>query len=769
MARVKRAERLALPRLAGCSRECFNASMARGTRTDTPPPQDAQFPPWEISPFWLRDGTPVDGAPRFHLPLLLKLRLAWEGYLLPMELVQADGSPGDSPLHATLQCLSHGGRVLSQSDVTGPLIAAFIPRGTAAIAVRAPGRLRVGIFPRSKVGLKLHAFLSGAFPGLPLHRRWSVAGAAARELRGIHAVALEGSSARNEEQAIEYRRYRASYVEDFRTVIAPRADLALTFLSLLEGPAQDAEARLAALKGQTDPEWLWIIALPPDAPTPLATWARAHLATEARVRLLATDASGAAALNAVLGAVDGGAVDGGLVAYLPTTGRPTRDAVAMIRAAFDAHPDCKVVYTDEERCDAGGLPMGGVFKPAFNRHLLRAGDYLGDIVAFRAGFLNSLGGLRPAFGAAAGYDLRLRALESGPSTIVRHIPRIAFSATETGQIPGTTPDAEQAARALEEVLGQPVEIRPDGRLRPHVPMLEPAPLVSIVIPTRDRADLMGMALRSLIGVTHYRNFEIVIVDNGSVEPETQALFEEIKASWPETRVVRDDGPFNYPRICNAGVAASRGALICLLNNDIEVVEGEWLDEMVALAMQPRTGIVGAKLLFPNRTIQHAGVLVGLFRYAAHGFAHAAEDAPGPFGRLVCRNNVSAVTGACLMIRRSCWNEIGRLDAERFAEDCNDIDLCLRARSAGYEVVWTPFALLVHHESASRGRRRRRSHRNRLKAQRRRMEDLWGVRELVDPHYNPNLSRTSLYAALAQAPDGDREPRTDEVVHGGTHP
>jgi O-antigen biosynthesis protein len=274
--------------------------------------------------------------------------------------------------------------------------------------------------------------------------------------------------------------------------------------------------------------------------------------------------------------------------------------------------------------------------------------------------------------------------------------------------------------------------------------------------------LMGMALRSLIAHTAYRNFEIVIVDNGSAEAETFALFAEIEAAWPRTLVVRDDGGFNYPRICNAGVDAASGDLICLLNNDIEVVEPGWLHEMVSLAALPGTGIVGAKLLFPDRTLQHAGVIAGLFRYAAHWFSHGAEDMAGHLGRLHARNNLSAVTGACLMISRACWDQIGPLDAERFAEDCNDIDLCLRARASGFELVWTPFALLLHHESASRGRRRSKAHRERLKAQRARMEALWRTASLVDPHYNPNLARNSLHAGIAKRPEGSRAPRTDAL-------
>ncbi|MEP9378270.1 glycosyltransferase family 2 protein [Aquabacter sp. CN5-332] len=699
---------------------------------------------------------------RFTLPLPLKLRLLSGGYVFALELAKEDASgdiseawgPGDA---VSLQFMESCGKVIGRTEIIGPLTAVFIPRGTAVIAARAAPGLRIGVFPRSKVGLKLHAFLRGSFPRQPVHKRWSTAAAGARNLRGIHATLLEGSSARKQEQAVRYRRYRASYVEDFATVVPPRPDLRLTFLSVLDGEVEDAAARLAALNAQTDPDWTWIAALPPEAPAALAAWARANLAGGARTYLIEPGTSGAEALNAALAMVDDG-----LVAYLPRAGRPMRDAVAMIRAAFNAHPDCRVTYTDEERLDGEGTPVSGLFKPAFNRHLLRAGDYLGNIVTLRADFLKDLGGLRPSFAAAARYDLLLRALETLPSTAVRHIPRIAFSARETGREPGTAPAPEQAARALQEALGTPVEVLVDGRLLPRVSVPEPAPLVSIVIPTRDRADLMGMALRSLIAHTRYRNFEIVIVDNGSVEPATFALFEETKAAWPETVVVRDDGSFNYPRICNGGVAASKGSIICLLNNDIEVVDGDWLEEMVALVMQPRTGIVGAKLLFPDRTAQHVGVIVGLFRYAAHWFSHAAADAPGPFGRLICRTNVSAVTGACLMIRRNCWDTIGPLDAERFAEDCNDIDLCLRARRAGFEVVWTPFACLLHHESASRGRRRTKAHRNRLKEQRKRMEDLWGTRDMVDPHYNPNLSRTSLHAALATAPEGPRDSRTDEV-------
>ncbi|WP_164738429.1 glycosyltransferase family 2 protein [Aquabacter cavernae] len=701
--------------------------------------------PHGIGPVWLSARPEAGGTRRFVLPLALRLWLAQAGGAYVLDLADAPTGPDG----ITLDMLDAGGQVLASTRIAAPLEAVFLPKGTAAITAPLS---RLGFYPRSKLGLKLHAMLAGSFPGLPPLRRWKEAGAAARDLRGAHAALMENSPARLAERATAYRAYRAKHVEDFAHTLHARRDLSLCFAGPLPPAPAEAGLRLTALQAQTDPNWMWHAALPTGAPPALAQWARTAAKDEPRLRLFETSADDADALRTLIAGIDRG-----LVCLLPASGQPTRDAVAMIRDAFARHPDCRLAYTDEEVLDAEGRPEAGLFKPAFNRHLLQAEDYLGHLVAARVDAVQTVGGIDPYHGPAARYHLLLRLAETLPAAAIRHIPRVAFSDRPSGLA-----DPHPAARALEEVVGTSVTIMADGRLRPLPPMPSPQPLVSFVVPTRDRADLMGMALRSLIGETDYRNFEIVIVDNGSVEPATFALFEEIKAAWPDTVVVRDDGPFNYPRICNAGVAAARGSLICLLNNDIEVVDGRWLDEMVALASLPRTGIVGAKLLFPDRTIQHAGVMVGLFRYAAHWFSHADRDLPGPFGRLVARANVSAVTGACLMIRRDVWEKTGPLDAERFAEDCNDIDLCLRARRAGYEVVFTPFACLIHHESASRGRKRSRAHRNRLKAQRRRMEDLWGTRTLVDPHYNPNLSRVSLHATLAAAPEGPRDPRTDGI-------
>ncbi|MFS8039156.1 glycosyltransferase family 2 protein [Xanthobacter sp. AM11] len=709
----------------------------------------------EIPPLWLRPAPGPHGERRFRVPALLRLRAMREG--LPL-VVEAAGA--GAPL--CLVACDRAGRELTRESLppAGPAVL-FLPRGAALLRLEGGGDLsaaRLGYFPVQKVALKLHAFANGVFPDTPPVRRWKAAGVAARTLRGALHARIFASPARQRADAARYRAYRARHVEDFREVPAAAAAPRVSFLSSAEDlptgnlPAAALARCAAALAAQTDRNFEWVVAL---AAGRLAADGPALAAAGARV-IEAPGPGKAAALAAALAAAQGG-----LVCVLDPAGRPTRDAVALLRATFARFPDCALAYADEERLDANGTPLRGVFKPAFNLHLLQASGYLCGFAALPRADAVRLG-LRASAGEACIYDLMLRHASSLARGRIHHIPRIAFGIGE--RAPGFSPaEIGPAADALSQLAGVPVEAVAGGRhLRPLFDVPQPAPLVSIVVPTRDRAGLLGTALRSLIATTAYRAFEIVIVDNGSTEAETFALFDEIRRLWPAIHVVRDDGGFNFPRICNLGVEAARGDLILLLNNDVEVVEPGWLGEMVALASLPGAGIVGAKLLFPDRTVQHAGAIVGLFRYADHWFAHSAEDAPGYEDRLLVRQNLSAVTAACLLVRRDVWNAIGPLDAERFAEDCNDIDLCLRARRAGYDVVFTPFARLLHYESASRGRKRSKEHRARLKAQRARMEAIWHNASLVDPHYNPNLDRKSLFAALAAEPDGPREPRTDAV-------
>lgn len=696
----------------------------------------------EIPPLWLKSTPAATGGKGFALPAVLRLRARRAGLAIVLA-----GKGAGAPLAFTFATAT--GAAGGETLLPGVPTVALVPAGATRIEVAgAPPGFRLGYYPVHKVALKLHAFANGSFEGLGLPRRWKAAGAAARTLRGALHALVSAAPARRRAEAARYRAFRARFVGDFTEV--PAAGAAPRLSLLTDGgsaTAADLSACAAALAVQTDRNFEWLIALPPDAPDVLAKAA-------AGARVVTAEGGPAERLAAALEAAEGG-----LVLFLDAPAQPTRDAVALLRDAFARHPGCALAYTDEERLDAAGAPLHGVYHPAFNRHLMEASGYLRRFAALPSADALRLG-LDPAAGPAAVFDLLLRHSSALPDVRIRHVPRVAVGLKD--HPPGFAPEEiDAAAAAVARWRG--VEVGIIGRhLRPLYPVSSPAPLVSIVVPTRDRAALLSVALRSLIERTAYRAFEIIIVDNGSVEPATFALFDEIKALWPATVVVRDDGDFNFPRICNLGVDAARGEMILLLNNDVEVVEEGWLGEMVALASLPGAGVVGAKLLFPDRTIQHAGVIAGLFRYADHWFAHSAADAPGYEDRLKVRQNLSAVTAACLLIRRDVWDAIGPLDAVRFAEDCNDIDLCLRARRAGYDVAWTPFATLLHYESASRGKKRSREHRARLKAQRARMEAIWHTSTLVDPHYSPNLDRKSLFAAQAEAPEGPRGPRTGAV-------
>ena len=267
--------------------------------------------------------------------------------------------------------------------------------------------------------------------------------------------------------------------------------------------------------------------------------------------------------------------------------------------------------------------------------------------------------------------------------------------------------------------------------------LPPAlPLVSIIIPTRDRADLLGMCLDSLLAKTTYTHYEIIIVDNGSVEPSTQAFF----ARLPKDRVsvIRDDAPFNYARLNNLAVAQAKGDVICLMNNDIEILTPDWMQEMLSYAGQPDIGCVGARLWFPDGRLQHAGVITGLGGVAGHPNKYFPRGYAGYFGRAILTQSMSAVTAACLMIRRDLWNKVQGFD-EDLAVAFNDVDFCLRVKAAGYRNVWTPHAEMNHHESASRGNETTPEKQERYLKEIELMKSRWGDALANDPAYSPNLT------------------------------
>lgn len=424
------------------------------------------------------------------------------------------------------------------------------------------------------------------------------------------------------------------------------------------------------------------------------------------------------------------------------------DALYLVAKAIALNPDVALIYSDEDKINAAGDRYSPYFKSGLNYELLLAQNMICHLGVYKRSVVNRIGGFRIGFEGAQDYDLALRTLEVIKSEQVVHIPRVLY---HWRAISGSTAlcsrekryASEAARKAISEHLirvgrGGVVMPAPDvsdlSRIRYSLP--ESLPKVSILIPTRDRADLLKMCLESVLKKTDYPNYEIIVIDNGSIEIKTQELLDAQPKN--RVRVIRDDSPFNYSRLNNLAARQAHGDILCLMNNDIEIINSDWMEEMVSFAHQKDIGCVGARLWYPNGGIQHAGVILGIGGVAGHAHKYLTRKQGGYFSRALLHQEFSAVTGACLMIRKSVWDEVDGLD-ESFAVAFNDVDFCLRVRSAGYRNVWTPYAEMNHHESASRGAENNPEKISRFQQEIIKMQTRWGEQLLNDPFYNPNLT------------------------------
>ncbi len=339
-------------------------------------------------------------------------------------------------------------------------------------------------------------------------------------------------------------------------------------------------------------------------------------------------------------------------------------------------------------------------------------NYINHLSLYRRDRLLNIGCLRTGFEGSQDYDLVLRYVAELEDSEVRHLPYPAYMWRRDGasySIKHLDRTATSARRALAEAYAKngdaiPVGEAVDSRLhRVRFDLTkESFPKVSIVIPNMNSYSLMSRLLDGLLKITDYPDIQIIVIDNGSNELDVLELYDKIRSEHPNVICDTEVVQFNFSRQVNRGMRLAAGELILLLNNDIEIIEKGWLKEMVACFDYQNTGIVGARLLYPNRTLQHAGVIVGLGDLAGHWYINRPADFPGPMARLNVRSSMTAVAGACMMISRACIDQIGFFDEKNFAVAYNDVDFCLRANQAGFRVVYTPFAKLIHYESASRG-------------------------------------------------------------------
>ncbi|HVP62234.1 MAG TPA: glycosyltransferase family 2 protein [Myxococcaceae bacterium] len=423
-------------------------------------------------------------------------------------------------------------------------------------------------------------------------------------------------------------------------------------------------------------------------------------------------------------------------------------ALATLVSVFAEEPGLTLLHADDDRLEAGRRTRPD-FKPVLGPELLRSRNVLRGLVALRRA--NAPVVPEATLDDAGLYAWALTCTTRLPPGRVRRLPVVLAT---LGAEAAVDEDGERAALARHlEAIGTPADVGPGlapGLHHVRYRLPSPSPRVAIVVPTRNARALVETCVGSVRRLTRYTGFEIHLVDNGSDEPEALEAFDALSRAG-EVVLHRDPRPFNFSALNNAAVARTDADLICLLNNDIEALHPEWLEEMVSVALQPGVGAVGAKLLYPDGRIQHGGILVGLYGLADHAYAGAPGDSPGVAQQLLVRREVSAVTAACLVVRRVLYLEVGGLDEEAFPVSFNDVDFCLKLRERGHRNVWTPHARLVHHESASRGRDLAPAQRARAEREIAALRARWASALVDDPYHSPNLSLTSKVPRLAWPP------------------
>jgi GT2 family glycosyltransferase len=488
-------------------------------------------------------------------------------------------------------------------------------------------------------------------------------------------------------------------------------------------------AALAALREQAYPHWELLSG--DDAPA----------SPDARVRVVSSPAATPAErFNAITGEARGE-----WLVPLRRGDRLARHALQILAEAAHRFEHANLIYADSDHITASGLRHSPWLLCDANLELLRSTHYLSGLQAVRRSAWQALGGLQADFGDAAWHDIGLKLFEAAPSAPVVHLPHVLLHRAAEQPVPAPVPTPAHASqcRAVEQHLqrrGLAASVEPsrDGGTWVRYRCPEPAPKVSLIVPTRNGLRLLRQCIHSVLTRTGYPDFEILIVDNGSDESETLDYLRTV-VSDSRVRVHRDDRPFNFAALNNAAVPHCRGELLALVNNDIEAIESHWLAEMVGHAIRPDVGAVGARLWYPDRTLQHGGVLLGLGGGAGHMHSHLMPDQAGHAGRARLTQELSAVTAACMVVRRAVYEQVGGMDAEHLVVDYNDIDFCLKLRAAGYRVIWTPHAQLIHHESATRGANRSAEQKARYARELACMRERWSHWLDNDPAYNPNWS------------------------------
>jgi GT2 family glycosyltransferase/cephalosporin hydroxylase len=439
---------------------------------------------------------------------------------------------------------------------------------------------------------------------------------------------------------------------------------------------------------------------------------------------------------------------GSFVALLDHDDVLPEHALYMVAATLNSDREVDLIYSDEDKIDENGQRFGPHFKSDWNPDLMLSQNMFCHLGVYRRSLIEKIGGFRCGYEGSQNYDLVLRAQRLSTPKRIRHIPHVLYHCRA---IPGTAvPRSEEKPHAGERALRAIADHLAESGLTADVlasscPMFhrvryalpQQPPRVTIIVPTRDRVDLLRACVDGLLHRTDYPDLEILIINNQSREAVSHAYFDELSQD-ARIKILSYDAPFNYSAINNFAVARGTGSVLCLLNSDTEVIRPDWLTEMVSHAIRDGVGAVGAMLYYPNDTIQHGGIVLGLGGIAGHIPHGAPRGDLGYHGRATVVQNLSAVTAACLVMQKIVFDKIGGFNERDLAITYSDVDLCLRIREAGYRIVWTPHAELYHHESVSRGIDTDPDNIERFKSEVAYMLRRWGNILDRDPYYNPNL-------------------------------
>lgn len=425
-------------------------------------------------------------------------------------------------------------------------------------------------------------------------------------------------------------------------------------------------------------------------------------------------------------------------------------ALQMMAREIDSHKSAQFFYSDEDKIDENGLRFAPHFKPDWNRDLFYSHNYITHFAVIKKSLVDLIGGFNEGVEGSQDYDLFLRAISHLDDSQIIHIPHILYhwrAISGSTALSSAEKDYTNSAglKALQNYFSK---INTDVVVMPHNlnncyrvfwPIPNPAPLVSLIIPTRDHLELLERCVKTILECTSYRFFEVIIVNNQSSCLKTISYLERIK-KVEQVRVINYDHPFNFSAINNFAVSHARGSIIGLINNDIEVLSADWLEEMVRQVCRSDIGCVGAKLYYPDMRIQHAGVVLGIGGVAGHSHKFFRQHHHGYHSRLSLVQNYSAVTAATLLVRKSVYDEVGGMETA-LSVAFNDVDFCLKVLDAGYRNLWTPFAELIHHESVSRGYEDNPEKQARFQREVYYMKNKWGHHLNNDPCYNVNLTLT----------------------------